>query len=101
MKKLLVTFIPCLFMGTAVFFAVNHAARAQVIAAVAGDLPNIPGCPFHESCVQALRDETAALTPCFPATALGGAAGMGTAVLAGAALLLAGGRRRGAVAAAL
>jgi hypothetical protein len=103
MKKPLLVIIPCLLMGTGVFFAVNHAARAQAIAAVAGELPNIPGCPFHESCVTALQQEQAALLPRFPAGTAGGFAGAGAALLCAAALMLAGsrlaGRRRFATAA--
>lgn len=89
--------MPCLLVGAALFFAVNHTARAKAIAAAVGELPSIPGCPFHESCVKALQDEEAALVPRFPAPASGGLAGLGTAALAGAALLFAGKRRRFAV----
>jgi hypothetical protein len=88
MKKSLLTLIPCVLLGSAVFFTVNHAARARIIAAAAGELPNIPGCPLHESCVRALREGQ---TP-FPAGVSGGLAGAGTAFLA--ALFL-GKKRRG------
>jgi hypothetical protein len=98
MKRLTLTLIPCLLIGAGVFFAVNHTARARAIAAVAGELPNIPGCPFHESCVKALQDEQASILPRFPAGAPGGLAGLGSAALSGAALLLAGKRRRTALA---
>lgn len=37
-------------------FAVNDTLRATVIESVVGELPDIPGCPFHESCVKALRN---------------------------------------------
>jgi len=88
MKKTLLLAIPCLLLGTGVFFVVNHAARARIIAAAAGELPNIPGCPLHESCVNALQEEWAVLTPRFPAVSYGSIAGAGAAVLMGAAFLL-------------
>jgi hypothetical protein len=94
MKKSLLTLIPCLLLGTAVFFAVNHRARAALIVAAAGELPNIPGCPLHESCVKALQEERTASPPLFPAGLSGGLAGAGTAALLGTALLFLGGRRR-------
>ncbi|MDR3131104.1 MAG: hypothetical protein LBU18_06110 [Treponema sp.] len=98
MKRLTLTLIPCLLFGTAVFFLVNHTARARAIAAVAGELPNIPGCPLHESCVKALQDEQAAILPRFQAGAPGGLAGLGSAAIPGAALLFAAKRRRTAFA---
>jgi hypothetical protein len=74
MKKLLLTFIPCLLAWTAVFFTVNHAAPA-------GELPDIPDCPLHEACVKALQEEQAVLLPRFPADIAGGFAGTGAAFL--------------------
>lgn len=94
MKRLLLSLIPCLLAGTLVFFTVNHAARARTIAAVAGELPNIPGCPLHEACVKALQEEQAAMLPRFPAGISGGLAGAGMAVFMGAAVLLISGKRR-------
>jgi len=84
MKKALLITV-CMLLGTGVFFTVNHAARARVIYTAVGELPNIPGCPLHESCVKALYEEQALLTPRFPAVLTGGIAGMGAAVLLGAA----------------
>jgi hypothetical protein len=78
----------CLLAGTGVFFVVNHGARARAIVAVAGELPYIPGCPLHESCVKALQEERAAVLPRFPAGLSGGFAGLGAAALMGAASLL-------------
>jgi hypothetical protein len=89
MKRILLTLIPCLLVGAAVFFTVNHGVRARLIVAAAGELPDIPGCPLHESCVKALQEERAASLPLFPA----GAAGSLAAFAAGA-FLLAGGKRR-------
>jgi hypothetical protein len=89
MKKSLLTLIPCLLLGAAVFFTVNHAARARIIVAAAGELPNIPGCPLHESCVRALREGQ----PVFPAAGSGGLAGAGAVVLAAAVLFRANKRR--------
>ena len=94
MKKTLLFAIPCLLLGTGVFLAVNHAARARLIVAAVGELPNIPGCPLHESCVKALQEEQTALAPLFPAVYSGGIAGAGAAVLMGAAFLFIDGRRR-------
>jgi hypothetical protein len=94
MKKALLFAIPCLLLGTGIFFAVNHAARAQLIVAATGELPNIPGCPLHESCVRALQEGGTVLVPTFPAVYSGGVAGMGAAVLMGAALLFIAGRKR-------
>jgi hypothetical protein len=94
MKKALLFAIPCLLVGTGVFFTVNHAARANLIVATAGELPYIPGCPLHESCVKALQEEQTILAPLFPAVYSGGIAGAGAAVLMGAALLLIVGRKR-------
>jgi hypothetical protein len=94
MKRLLLTLAPCLLLGTAVFFAVNHTARARAIAAAVGELPNIPGCPFHASCVAALQNAEEAALPRFPAGLPGGLAGLGAAALAGAALFPARGGRR-------
>jgi hypothetical protein len=91
MKRIAATLIFCLLAGTGVFFTVNHAARAQAIVAMAGELPNIPGCPLHESCVKALREERSKSLPRFPAAGFGGLAGMGA--MAGAAFLLAKGKR--------
>ena len=88
MKKTLLCVIPCLLLGTGVFFVVNHAARARLIVAAVGELPNIPGCPLHESCVKALQEEWPVFAPRFPAAASGGIAGAGAAVLMGAALLV-------------
>jgi len=93
MKKALL-FAFCLLMGTGVFFTVNHAARARLIVAATGGLPNIPGCPLHESCVKALQEEQTALLPRFPVVFTGGILGMGTVVLMGAALFLIEGKRR-------
>jgi hypothetical protein len=86
MKKTLLCAIPCLLLGTGIFFAVNHAARARVIVAAVGELPNIPGCPLHETCVKALQEEWAVFAPRFPAAASGGIAGAGSAALMGAGL---------------
>jgi hypothetical protein len=94
MKKILLCAIPCLFLGTGVFFIVNHAARAQLIVAAVGELPNIPGCPLHESCVKALQEEAAIFTPRFPAATFGGLAGVGSAALMGAAFLIVRMKRR-------
>jgi len=93
-KKTLLCAIPCLLLGTGVFFMVNHAARAQLIVAAVGELPNIPGCPLHESCVKALQEETAIFAPRFPAVYSGGIAGVGAAALMGAAFLLFVGKKR-------
>jgi len=94
MKKTLLFAIPCLLLGTGIFFTVNHAARAQLIVAATGELPNIPGCPLHESCVKALQEEQTVLTPLFPAVYSGGIAGTGAAVLMGLAFLLIAGKKR-------
>jgi hypothetical protein len=83
-----------LLAGTAVFFTVNHNVRARLIVAAAGELPDIPGCPLHESCVKALQEEQAAALPRFPAGVSGGLAGAGTVMLMAAAFLLASGKRR-------
>jgi len=88
MKKTLLMAIPCLLLGTGIFFVVNHAARARIIVAAAGELPNIPGCPLHETCVKALQEEWAVLAPRFPALTYGAIAGIGSALLLGAAFLL-------------
>jgi hypothetical protein len=90
MKRRLLSLVPCVLLGAAVFFTVNHAARARLIVAAAGELPNIPGCPLHESCVRALREGQ----PVFPAAAFGGLAGAGAVVLTAAALPLIRRRRR-------
>ena len=94
MKKALLFAIPCLLLGTGIFFVVNHAARARLIVAAVGELPYIPGCPLHESCVKALQAEGAIFAPRFPAAYSGGIAGAGAAVLMGAAFLLFCGKRR-------
>ena len=94
MKRTLLLAIPCLLLGTGTFFIVNHAARAQLIMAAVGELPNIPGCPLHESCVKALQEEQAILTPRFPVVTFGGIVGAAAASLMGAAFLLFGGKRR-------
>jgi hypothetical protein len=94
MKKLFLFAIPCLLVGTGIFFMVNHAARAQLIVATAGELPYIPGCPLHESCVNALLEEQTLIAPLFPAVYSGGIAGMGAAVFMGVAFLLIAGRKR-------
>jgi hypothetical protein len=94
MKKLLLFAIPCLLVGTGIFFTVNHAARANLIVAAAGELPNIPGCPLHESCVKALQEGGTVLVPTFPAVYSGGIAGVGSAVLMGAAWFVIAGRKR-------
>jgi hypothetical protein len=94
MKRIVVTLIPCLLVGIAVFFTVNHGVRARAIVAAVGELPNIPGCPLHESCVKALQAERAASLSRFPAGVSGGLAGTGAAVLMAAALLLISGKRR-------
>ena len=88
MKRTLLCVIPCLLLGTGVFLVINHAARARLIVAAVGELPYIPGCPLHESCVKALQEEWPVFAPRFPAVYSGGIAGAGTAVLLGAALLL-------------
>jgi hypothetical protein len=94
MKKALLFAIPCLLLGTGIFFTVNHNARARLIMAAVGELPNIPGCPLHESCVKALQEEQTLLTPLFPAVYSGGIAGTGAAVLMSAAFLFIAGKRR-------
>jgi len=94
MKKTLLCVIPCLLLGTGVFFLVNHTARASLIVAAVGELPYIPGCPLHESCVRALQEEGAVLAPLFPAAKSGGIAGAGAAALMGAAFLFWGMKRR-------
>ena len=94
MKRTLLCVIPCLLLGTAVFFVVNHAARARLIVAAVGELPNIPGCPLHESCVKALQEEWPIFAPRFPAVYTGGIAGAGAAALLGAAFLLFDRKRR-------
>jgi hypothetical protein len=95
MKKTVLCVISCLLLGTGIFFVVNHAARAQLIVAMVGELPNIPGCPLHESCVKALQEGTAVFAPpVFPAAATGSIAGAGAAVLLGAAFLLLGRKRK-------
>jgi hypothetical protein len=91
-KALLITF--CMLLGTGVFFTVNHAARARVIYTAVGELPNIPGCPLHESCVKALYAEQTALTPRLPAVFSGGIVGAGAAVLMGAAFMFIDRKRR-------
>jgi len=91
-KAFLIAF--CMLLGTGVFFTVNHAARARVIYAAAGELPYIEGCPLHESCVKALYEEQALLTPRFPAMLSGGFVGMGAAVLLGAAFFYIDGKKR-------
>jgi len=88
MKKTLLWAVPCLFLGIGVFFVVNHAARARLIVAAAGELPNIPGCPLHESCVKALQENWAVFSPRFPVAGFGGIAGAGAAVFMGAVCLL-------------
>ena len=94
MKKGLLFAIPCLLLGTGVFFTVNHVARARLIVAAVGELPNIPGCPLHESCVKALQEERTVSTPFFPAVYSGGIAGTWAVVLMGAASLFIAGKRR-------
>jgi hypothetical protein len=95
MRKTVLCVISCLLLGTGIFFAVNHAARAQLIVAAVGELPNIPGCPLHESCVKALQEGQAVFAmPVFPAAASGGIAGAGAAALVGAAFVLLGRKRR-------
>jgi len=94
MKKTLLMAIPCLLLGTGVFFVVNHAARARLIVAAVGELPNIPGCPLHETCVKALQENWTVLTPRFPAVGFGSVAGMGAALLLGVAILLFGAKLR-------
>jgi len=94
MKRTLLLAIPCLLLGTGVFLIVNHAARAHLIMAVVGELPNIPGCPLHESCVKALQEETAIFAPRFPAVTVGGIAGIGAAALMGTAFMLFGRKMR-------
>jgi hypothetical protein len=37
--------------------ASSDILRARVIERVMGELPSIPGCPFHEACVKALVEE--------------------------------------------
>jgi hypothetical protein len=91
-KALLIAF--CMLLATGVFFTINHAARARVIYAAAGELPYIEGCPLHESCVKALYEEQALLTPRFPAVLTGGIAGIGAAVLMGAACLFIDSKKR-------
>ncbi|MDR1955373.1 MAG: hypothetical protein LBQ30_00790 [Treponema sp.] len=86
-RKRWLSLIPCLLVGTGVFFLVNHRARAQAIVAVAGELPYIPGCPLHEYCVKALQEERMAGMPRFPAGVPGGVAGLGSAALVGGAFL--------------
>jgi len=88
MKKTLLCVVPCLLLGTGIFFVVNHAARARLIVAAVGELPNIPGCPLHASCVKALQQEKTLTTPLFPAVIKGLFAGAAVALLAGAALTL-------------
>ena len=88
MKKTLLCVIPCLLLGTGIFLVVNHAARARLIVAAVGELPNIPGCPLHESCVKALQEEWTVFAPRFPAVYSGGIAGAGAAALMGAAFLI-------------
>jgi hypothetical protein len=100
LRKTLLCAIPCLLLGTGVFLVVNHAARAQLIVAAVGELPNIPGCPLHESCVKALQEEWAVFAPRFPAATVGGIAGIGSAALMGAAFLLLGRKMRAQPAAA-
>jgi hypothetical protein len=99
MKKTLLCVIPCLLLGTGVFFTVNHAARARLLVAAVGELPNIPGCPLHEACVRALEQDQSARLPLFPAGTAGGIAGAGVAVCMGAVLLLFSGKWRGHLAA--
>jgi len=94
MRKTLLCAIPCLLLGTGVFLVINHTARARLIVAAVGELPNIPGCPLHESCVKALQEEGAVFTPLFPAVKSGGIAGAGAAAFMGAALLLFVGKKR-------
>jgi hypothetical protein len=94
MKKTLLFAIPCMLLGTGVFFTVNHAARARLIVAAVGELPNIPGCPLHESCVKALQEEQMVSAPLFPAVYSGSIAGTGAAVLMGAAFLFIAGKRQ-------
>jgi hypothetical protein len=93
MRKSLLFAIPCLLLGTGVFLMVNHVARAQLIVATAGELPYIPGCPLHESCVNALLEEQAVLAPLFPAVYSGGIAAV-SVVLVGAAFLFIAGQKR-------
>jgi len=94
MKKTFLLAIPCLFLGIGVFFMVNHAARARLIVAAAGELPNIPGCPLHESCVKALQENWAVFSPRFPVAGYGGIAGAGAALFMGAVILLFSGKMR-------
>jgi hypothetical protein len=94
MKKALLFAIPCILLGAGVFFTVNHVARANLIVATVGELPNIPGCPLHESCVNALIEEQTILAPRFPAVYSGGIAGMLAAVLVGGVFLFFIGRKR-------
>jgi hypothetical protein len=94
MKKILLFAIPCLLLGTGIFFTVNHTARAQLIVTTAGELPYIAGCPLHESCVNALQEERTVLAPLFPAVYSGGIAGTGAAILLGAAFLFITGQKK-------
>jgi hypothetical protein len=99
MKRTVLCVISCLLLGTGIFFVVNHAARAQLIVAMAGELPNIPGCPLHASCVKALQEGTSVFAPpVLPAAATGSIAGLGTAVLLAAAFLLFDRKRKMAIA---
>jgi hypothetical protein len=94
MKKTLLFAIPCLLLWTGVFFAVNHTARARLIVAAVGELPNIPGCPLHESCVKALQEEQMVSAPLFPAVYSGGIAGAGAVALMGTVFLFIASKRR-------
>jgi len=94
MKKTLLMAIPCLLLGTGIFLVVNHAARARLIVAATGELPNIPGCPLHETCVKALQEEWAVFAPRFPSVGYGAIAGAGAAVFMGAAFLMFDRKRR-------
>jgi len=88
MNKTLLMAIPCLLLGTGIFLVVNHAARARLIVAATGELPNIPGCPLHETCVKALQEEWAVFAPRFPSVGYGAIAGAGAVLFLGAALVV-------------
>jgi 2-keto-3-deoxy-6-phosphogluconate aldolase len=95
MKRTVLCVISCVLLGTGIFFVVNHAARAQLIVAAVGELPYIPGCPLHESCVKALQEGHSVFAPpMFPATVSGSIAAVGAMLLLGAAFLLLSGKRK-------
>jgi len=57
-KRKIVALVVGVVAVLAVVFVAFPVIRARAIVAAVGHLPNIPGCPFHASCVAALESGT-------------------------------------------